>query len=220
MAMDKKTYNIVFTGILLIFLGFAIYFIVVPKSNKNEVKKNPVLTKVNTNNVKNDTKEYVVKSEKPKGLPLHFVYDVPVDYEKPLPHYVGTKCFVEELDNFKIVCASANCERQILTSVKVEVIKCKPRVVKTLLRGDVLFTKGSLKYLKPNVRIIGDLYIKDIDFLEIPKNFDVIGDIYLINSDGLTFLGKNFIDGNIYVSGKSSIRALPYNLKMTGQIFI
>lgn len=219
MAMDKRKYNIIFTGLFLFVLGFVIYFISVPKSKPKNLAKS---TKVAKNNYKQIAQvQNNVKNEKPKGLPLHFVYDVPDDYERVVPNYVGTKRFREDLDNFQIVCGSPNCDRQVLTSITVEIVNCKPHKNNiTVLNGDVLFTKGSLKFLKPNVRVMGDLYIKDIDFLKIPNNFDVFGDIYVINSDGLTFMGKNFIDGNIFVKGKSSIRALPYDLKMTGQIFI
>ena len=33
-------------------------------------------------------------------------------------------------------------------------------------------------------------------------------------------MGNNFIDGHIYLSGKSSVRAFPKTVKMSGQIFI
>ena len=213
MDIKKKRYYIVFTGLFLVILGMLIYALRPVKKIK---KESNVLTKVSAvKTVK------VVKAEKAKGLPLNFVYDVPSDYKRTIPHYVGMKRHIEDMDNMQIVCNGKNCKRQVLKTSKVKVYHTK-KAKKTLsvVNGNVVFSKNNLKYLKSDVKIIGDLYIKDINFLKIPDNFIVLGNIYLINSEGLTFMGKTYIDGHIFVKGKSSVRALPYNVKLTGQIFI
>lgn len=215
--MANKRHYIVFTGLFLIFIGFFVYFI---DSSKRVVKTvqstKPVSYSVETMKVVK-----VVHTEKPKGLPVNFVYEIP-NFERSIPYYLGTKRFINDLDNFQIICNGANCKRQVLTGKNAGTFNCnnKNKVRVKVVRGDVTFSKNDLKYLKSNTKIIGNLYIRDINFLKIPTNFTVIGNIYVINSDGLTFMGKNFIDGHIFVKGKSSIRALPYDVKLTGQIFI
>ncbi|MBD5398904.1 hypothetical protein HDR60_05390 [bacterium] len=218
MNMDNKKYYIVFTGLFLIFVGFFVYFI---DSSKKVENKTVSLTKPVSYSVETVKVVKVVQAEKPKGLPLNYVYEIP-NFERSIPYYLGTKRFIEELDNFQIICSGKNCNRQILTGKNATTSNCnrKNNVKIKVVRGDVTFSKNNLKYLKSNTKIVGDLYIRDINFLKIPKNFAVIGNVYVINSDGLTFMGKNFIDGHIFVKGKSSIRALPYDVKLTGQIFI
>ena len=111
--------------------------------------------------------------------------------------------------------------KKAVTTKSSSVFKPKKKAKKIkVIRGNVIFEKGNLSFLKSNTKIVGDLYIKNVNFIKIPKNFQVEGNIYLVNSDGLTFMGDNFIDGHIYLSGKSSIRAFPKSVKMTGQIFI
>lgn len=218
--MTNKRYFIVFTGLFLILLGFFIYFI---DSSKQNRKKTVVLTKpasytaVQTKSVK---VVKVVKKEKPKGLPVNYVYEIP-NFKRSIPHDLGMKRFIESLDNFQIICSGKNCKRQVLTGKGAKTtcgIKRKIRF--NVVNGDVVFSKNSLQYLRSYTKVVGDLYIKDIDFLQIPHNFYVIGNVYVINSNGVTFMGKNFIDGHIFVKGKSSIRALPYDVTLTGQIFI
>ena len=166
MDIKKKRYYIVFTGLFLVILGMLIYALRPVKKIK---KESNVLTKVSAvKTVK------VVKAEKAKGLPLNFVYDVPSDYKRTIPHYVGMKRHIEDMDNMQIVCNGKNCKRQVLTTSKVKVYHTK-KAKKTLsvVNGNVVFSKNNLKYLKSDVKIIGDLYIKDINFLKIPDNFSI-----------------------------------------------
>ena len=220
--MRNKKYYIVFTGLFLILLGFVIYFIDSSKKNKKAIV---VLTKDASYAAYQAKSVKVVKvvqkeKSKPKGLPVNYVYEIP-NFKRSIPHDLGMKRFVEELDNFQIICNGKNCKRQVLTG-KNATTNCgvKRKVKFNVVNGDVVFSKNDLRYLKSYTKIVGDLYIKDIDFLKIPQNFYVIGNVYVINSNGVTFMGKNFIDGHIFVKGKSSIRALPYDVTLTGQIFI
>lgn len=216
----NKRYYIVFTGLFLILIGFFVYFM---DSSRKATKNVVTLTKPSSYKVKATKSLKVVKvvqKEKPKGLPVNYVYEIP-NFERSIPHYLGTKRFINDLDNFQIICSGKNCKRQVLTGKNAK-SNCGKKVRKTfkVVNGDVVFSKNDLRYLNSYTKIIGNLYIKDIDFIKIPKNFYVMGNVYVINSDGVTFMGKNFIDGHIFVKGKSSIRALPYDVKLTGQIFI
>ena len=219
MNNEQKRYVLVFTGLFLMILGGLIYMKTYKKSAK-EVKKAEIRAYIATHK---ENKPENIFVPYPRPTKLNFVYDEGIEFKRDIPLSAGLKKYTGDryLSKSKILCNGKNCRKQVLTSKKTNVIKCKKSAKKTtVVRGDVLFTKGNLKYLKSDVRIEGDLYIKDINFVKIPKNFQVIGNIYLINSDGLSFLGNNFIDGHIFVSGKSSLRAFPKSLKMTGQIFI
>ena len=216
----NKRYYIVFTGLFLILIGFFVYFM---DSSKPSVKQITVSTKPNSYSLKATKSLKVVKvvqNEKPKGLPVNYVYEIP-NFKRSIPYSLGMKRFREELDNFQIICSGKNCNRQVLTGVNAKT-DCGKKVRRkfNVVNGDVVFSKNDLRYLNSYTKIVGDLYIKDIDFIKIPKNFYVIGNVYVVNSNGVTFMGKNFIDGHIIVKGKSSIRALPYDVKLTGQIFI
>ena len=213
MNIQNKRYYVVFTGLFLILVGLFIYFL----NPSKKVKKESVgLTKSKLVSSKSVKK---VKAEKAKGLPVNFVYEVP-NFKKTIPHNVGMKRHIEDMDKMQIVCNGKNCKRQVLTGANAKTYKCAKTKKQNVIKGDVLFSKNSLKHLKSNTKIVGDLYIKNINFLKIPANFTVIGNIYVINSEGVTFTGKSFIDGHIFVKGKSSVRALPYNVKLNGQIFI
>ncbi len=219
MNTEQKRYVLVFTGLFLMILGGLIYMKTYKKSAK-EIKKAEVRAYIAAHKEDKPENIFVPYSRPTK---LNYVYDEEIVFERSIPLSAGLKKFAGDryLSESKLLCNGKNCRKQVLTSKKTKVVKYKKTAKKTtVVHGDVLFTKGNLKYLKSNVRIEGNLYIKDINFVKIPKNFQVIGNIYLINSDGLSFLGNNFIDGHIFVSGKSSVRAFPKSLKMTGQIFI
>ena len=89
-----------------------------------------------------------------------------------------------------------------------------------VIRGNIEITKGKVEQLKPNTKIIGNLYIRNVNFLRIPENFIVDGDVYIIDSEGITFVGDSRVNGQIYVYGKSSIKSVPSSVKISGQIFV
>lgn len=215
----KVNYRVVFGGIFLVILGSFLYFIA---PSKKPVKlKSKAINFVKTK--RQDVKVIeVVVCDSRDGLPLNFVYDAPDEYKRQIPWDLGMKHYIEDLDGLRIVCASQNCDKQVLTTkyAKVQKLKDTTKVSVTFIDGDVELSKNNLEYLKSNIRIVGDLYIRDINFLKIPKNFSVIGNVYVINSEGLTFMGDNLIDGHIFLRGYGSIKALPNNVKLTGQIFI
>ena len=219
MNTEQKRYVLVFTGLFFMILGGIIYMKSYRKSAK-EIKKSEVRAYIMAN--KEDKPENIfVPFARPTKV--NFVYDDGVEFKRGIPLSAGLKDYAGDtfLNSSKIVCNGKNCRKQVLTSKNTKVFKRKKEAKRlTVVSGNVLFTKGHLEYLKSNTRIEGDLYIKDINFLKIPKNFQVIGNVYVINSDGLSFLGNNFIDGHIFLSGKSSVRAFPKSLKMTGQVFI
>jgi hypothetical protein len=232
MDKKKKRYLIVFTGIILIIAGIVLYAFSLPK--ESVTKSKDVITTTVTierttrrsrrdNNIENFRAESLPKPEvvnfRYKSQPLNFVYDK--KSENPIPHYIGTKRPSSDLDGLRIVCSGKECERQLITAKSAKVSKpCKPAPKIEVVRSDVVFAKDSLKYLKSNVRIMGNLYIEGVDFIRIPKDFMVVGDVYITDSEGVTFTGRSFIGGNIFVRGRSSMRALPHDVKMTGQIFI
>lgn len=219
MNTEQKRYVLVITGLFLMILGGLVYMKTYKKSPK-EVKKAEIRAYIKANKVEKPENIFVPFNRPTK---VNFVYDDGIEFKRSISVYDGLKAYSgdKKLNDYAVLCNGKNCRKQVVTSKKTGVVKCKKLAKKTtVVRGNVLFTKGNLKYLKSDVRIEGDLYIKNINFVKIPKNFQVIGNIYIINSEGLTFLGNNFIDGHIYVNGKSSLRAFPKSLKMTGQIFI
>ncbi|MDR2098730.1 MAG: hypothetical protein LBO78_01750 [Rickettsiales bacterium] len=230
MDTNKKRYKLVFTGIFLVIIGGLIYYCSTRKGcqNSESAKGESYLIRVRRgNNIEDFRAESLPRPEvrnfRYKSQPLNFVYEAE-EFEPSIPHDIGLKRGFDysDLDGLKVVCGSKMCDKQVLTAKSAKTIRAskpKPEKVK-VVNGSVLFSKDSLKYLQSNVRVMGDLYIRDIDFLKIPKNFSVMGNVYITNSEGVTFMGGNFIDGHIFVRGKSSVRALPYNVKLTGQIFI
>ena len=219
MNTEQKRYILVFTGLFLIIIGGLLYI--------KSLKKSPVYQKkeVIKAYIKANKKEKIENIFVPYNKPtkLNFVYDEGIDFKRSVSLNAGLKKYDgdKNISDLKVLCNGKNCSRQVLTSKDTAVFKPKKKSKKiTVVNGDVVFKKGNLAHLKSNTKIVGDLYIKDINFIKIPKNFQVEGNVYLINSDGLTFMGDNFIDGHIYLSGKSSIRAFPKSVKMTGQIFI
>ncbi|MBR1544499.1 MAG: hypothetical protein IJ638_00960 [Alphaproteobacteria bacterium] len=219
MNTEQKRYALVFTGLFLMILGGFIYMKTYKKSAK-EIKKAEIRAYIKAN--KEDKSENIfVPFARPTKV--NFVYDDVVEFKRSIPLSAGLKKYAGDrhLSRSKLLCNGKNCRKQVLTSKNTSVVRCKkPSSRVKVISGNVLFTKGHLEYLKSDIRIEGDLYIKDISFVKIPKNFHVIGNIYLINSEALSFAGNNFIDGHIFVSGKSSVKAFPKTLKMTGQIFI
>ncbi len=218
MNTEQKRYLLVFIGLFLMILGGIIYMKTYKKSEK-EIKKDKIKVYIMANE-KVKPENIFVPFAKPTKV--NFVYDDGVEFKRGIPLSLGMKSYTGDkiLNNSKLLCNGKDCRKQVLTSNKTKVVKHKKAEKYTIISGNVLFTKGHLEYLKSNVKIEGDLYIKDINFVKIPKNFHIIGNVYLINSDGLSFLGNNFIDGHIFLSGKSSVKAFPKTLKMTGQIFI
>ncbi len=219
MNTEQKRYVLVFTGLFLMIVGGILFL---KSLNRSAIDSE-----------KFKVKAYIVanKVEKPENIfvpfnrptKLNYIYDEGKEFKRDIPMTMGLKKYVGDkyLDDYRIVCAGKNCSRQVLTSQESFVLKNKNISPKTLLvKGDIVFSKGHLDYLKSNTCILGDVYIKDIDFLKIPKNFKVLGNIYLVNADGVTFMGDNLVDGHIYLSGKSSVRAFPKSVKLTGQIFI
>ncbi len=212
MNAEQKRYVIVFTGLLLIFLGGILFLNKPSESEKTMIVK--TISKVTEEKSSNQFVPY----ERPTKLNHTYYSELSISSDEGIKEYDGDKY----MDEFRVVCSGKNCKKQILTSKnsfvfnKTSSHKKKVEVVKK----DVVFSKGNLNHLKENVKIVGNLYVKDINFLKIPKNFKVIGNVYVINSEGLTFMGNNFIDGHIYVQGKGSIRAFPKTVRMTGQIFI
>lgn len=219
MNTEQKRYVLVFTGLFLMILGGFVYMKTYKKSAK-EVKKAEIRAYIKAN--KEDKPENIfVPFARPTKV--NFVYDDGVEFKRGISLSAGLKNYASDryLNKAKLLCNGKNCRKQVLTSKKTNVVKFKKSSSKVkVISGNVLFTKGHLEYLKSNVRIEGDLYIKDINFVKIPKNFHVIGNIYLINSEALSFAGNNFVNGHIFVSGNSSLKAFPKTLKMTGQIFI
>lgn len=219
MNTEQKRYVFVFTGLFLIILGGLLYMKSLKKSPVYQ-QKEAIKAYIRANKVEKVENVFVPYDRPTK---LNFVYDEGVDFKRSVSLKAGLKKYLgdKHLSDLKVVCNGKNCSRQVVTSKDTAVFKPKkkPRKV-NVVNGDVVFEKGNLSYLKSYTKIVGDLYIRDINFIKIPKHFQVEGNIYLINSDGLTFMGDNFIDGHIYLSGKSSIRAFPKSVKMTGQIFI
>ena len=218
MNTEQKRYLLVFTGLFLMILGGLLYIKTYKKSAK-EIKKNQIRAYIIAN--KEDKPENIfVPFDRPTKV--NFVYD-DAPFKRDIPISAGLKEYRNDkyLNNAKIVCNGKNCRRQALVSKNAKVVKIrKAGKSVNVIDGNVLLSKNNLKKLKSNTRINGDLYIKDINFLRIPKDFCVVGNVYVINSQGLTFMGNNFIDGHIFVSGKSSLRAFPKNVKITGQIFM
>jgi hypothetical protein len=234
MSTKKKRYTLVFAGIFLIALGGLIYYFSPLKKRSaadnayNDSQDVSILVRVKRgNNIEEFRARPIFKSGarnvRYKSQPLDFVYEVP-GFEPSIPHDAGLKRHYDssDLDGLKIVCGSKACGKQVLTTKSAKSFR-DPRLVPAkvkVVKGDVMFSKDSLRYLEKNVKVLGDLYIRNIDFLKIPKNFSVMGNIYITNSEGVTFMGGNFVDGHIFVRGKSSLRALPYDVKLSGQIFI
>ena len=106
-----------------------------------------------------------------------------------------------------------------MRNVRVNIKKHTNKKVK-VIRGNVEITKGQLDALKPNTKIVGNLYIRNVNFLRIPENFIVEGDVYIVDSEGVTFVGDSRVNGQVYVYGKSSIKSVPSSVKITGQIFV
>ena len=234
MDTKKKMYLIVFAGIVLIAAGVLLYRFSRPKESA-ETSKNSVTTTITMERVikadalkSNDVGNFradsmpgpAVVNIRYKSQPLDFVYEKR-GFAPSVPHYVGTRRPSSGLDGLRIVCAGKECERQVITSKIAEVANpCPARVKPTIVKGDVVFSKSTMKKMRGNMRIIGNLYIEGVDYIKIPRNFMVIGDVYVIDSEGVTFMGASTIDGNIFVRGRSSIRALPRDVSLTGQIFI
>ena len=172
MNIQNKRYYVVFTGLFLILVGLFIYFL---NPSKKVKKESAGLTKSKLVSSKSVKK---VKAEKAKGLPVNFVYEVP-NFKKTIPHNVGMKRHIEDMDKMQIVCNGKNCKRQVLTGANAKTYKCAKTKKQNVIKGDVLFSKNSLKHLKSNTKIVGDLYIKNINFL----NNKVLWH--------KTFLGKN-----------------------------
>ncbi|MDR1476821.1 MAG: hypothetical protein LBI17_01685, partial [Rickettsiales bacterium] len=219
MDKKKKRHVVVFTGIILVIAGIVLYAFSLPKESVTK-SKDVITTAVTieksvrrSNNIENFSAESLPKPEvsnfRYKSQPLNFVYEGKnVDR---IPHYIGTKRPGSDLDGLRIVCSGKQCERQLITAKSAKARKPrKPAPATEVVRGDVVFAKDSLKYLKSNVRIVGNLYIEGVDFIRIPKDFMVVGNVYITDSEGVTFMGRSLIDGNIFVRGRSSMRALPH----------
>ena len=221
MNTEQKRYVFVFTGLFLVILGGLLY-IRSSINSKKVAEKNAVIAYIKANKVEKTENIFVPY---PRPTKLNFVYDKDIDFKRTISLRAGLKKFTGDkyLNNYRVVCGGKNCKRQVVTTKNTAVFKSVNSLRRSkvkVLNGDVMFSKGNLSALKPNTYIIGDVYIQDINFVKIPKNFRIDGNIYLINSEGLTFMGNNFIDGHIYLSGKSSVRAFPKTVKMSGQIFI
>ena len=219
MSIEQKRYLTVFTGFILVILGGLLYMQSLQKSSKFQ-EKQAVKAFIKANQRKKVENVFVPYSRPTK---LNFVYDDGIEFKRSVSLQAGLKKFVgdKHINDWKVVCNGKNCSRQVLTSKATNVLKSVKNDKKVkVIRHNVVFSKGKLDLLKSNTKIIGDVYIKNINFIRIPKNFKVEGNIYVINSNAITFMGDNLIDGHIYLSGKSSIRAFPKSVKMTGQIFM
>ena len=217
MNTEQKRYVLVFTGLFLMILGGLLFI----KADMKKAKKNK----------KSNVLAYMIgsKEESPENIfvpcarptKLNFVYDEGVEFKREIPLNAGLREYKDtSLDDVTVFCNGRNCEKQIVGKNNVDVLMYKKAPKPKVFYGNVMFSKGNLKYLKSGMKIVGDLYIKNLNFIRIPKGFKVVGNVYIENSDGVNFLGNNFVDGHIFLSGKSSLKALPKSFKMTGQIFM
>ena len=121
-------------------------------------------------------------------------------------------------DGLRIVCADFGCVTQVITrkdSARAKKAAAKP--AKKFVNGDAVISKDSLPVLE-NTRIAGNLYVRGLDYVKLPRGIEVGGNLVLQDSMNARFAGEAKIAGNILVRGQSSLAALPNSVKLGGQI--
>ena len=245
MTNEQKRYIIVFTGLFLMVLGGLLYLNSQNKKSNSANKKNKPNAELQIL-IKNAKKPENIFTPYPRPTKVNYIYGEDTKFMRTIPNSYGTISYSGDgyLNNLRLVCGGKNCPRQVIINkrtakydiatlnrmianhkqVRVTKMMAKStasqKVKTNVIRGDVVITKGELSALKPNTKIVGNVYIKNINSLRIPHNFKVEGDMYVINSEGVTFVGDSRVNGQVYVYGKSSIKAVPSTVKISGQIFV
>ena len=226
MKIKHANYIIVFTGIILVVAGLAIRGFQKKNDKKNHLAKAPATAAGKTkraNDIENFRATITLKNEvsnaRAKSKGLNYAYGVE-DFKPSLPANAGERPRArDKVDGLTLTCFD-DCRTQILAKRRaVERFERAYGPAETH-RGDVRLGKKNVAELKENTRIVGNLYISNLNNVRIPCGFSVSGNIYVRNSKNVRFMGDNLIDGSVFLKGASSIRALPGGVILTGQIFI
>ncbi len=197
MTNNKKYFSIL-VGLFCCFVGGIIFL------NTDDATKNKLKNKFNiyfANHKPYKDKEFVPAK---KTTPVNYFYDE--------IHYAS--------NNKKTKTKNKPCKLTAKIKFTVKNIPVKNVVIMPtkIIRGNLLINSMELAYLKPNTDVIGNVYIKDLNFLKLPKNFRVFGNIYIINSHNIDLNTGNYIDGNVIVKKRGSLKPISQTTIITGQI--
>jgi len=89
------------------------------------------------------------------------------------------------------------------------------------LYGDVIIeSRGEAIMIKNGAHIHGNLYLQRMRKYVLPCNVKIDGNLFLRDLNILQFCGEFTVRGNIYVSPRSSFGPIPRNAKVGGQVIL
>ena len=102
---------------------------------------------------------------------------------------------------------------------KVTVRVRKVLIADTEPMGDVIVGGGTDGYrITTGANVRGNLFLQNMRYYTLPCDVRVDGDLYLRNVNMLRFCGPFIVTGNIYVSRNSSFGPIPRNARLGGQV--
>lgn len=87
--------------------------------------------------------------------------------------------------------------------------------------GDIVIeSRGDAAMLRNGTHIRGNLYLQNMRKYVLPCDIRIDGNLFLRDLNLLQFCGKFTVNGNIYVSPRSSFGPIPRNARVRGQIIL
>lgn len=111
-----------------------------------------------------------------------------------------------------------------ITVAKVEkcaVVEKQTARISNTMYGDIIIdSRSAATILKPGDTIKGNLYLQNMRKYILPCNVRIEGNLFLRDLGMLQFCGDFTVTGNIYVSPSSSFGPLPKTARIGGQVII
>ncbi len=108
----------------------------------------------------------------------------------------------------------------------VQTKKCNVVEKQTAKSGDTMYgdiiidSRGAATILRDGGKIQGNLYLQNMRKYTLPCNLRVDGNVFLRDVNMLQFCGDFTITGNIYVSPRSSFGPIPRTARLGGQVIL
>lgn len=115
----------------------------------------------------------------------------------------------------------ASAPISVVRAKKCAVAEKQTAKIDNIMYGDIIIdSRGSATILRNGNQIKGNLYVQNMRKYTLPCNLRVDGNVFLRDVNMLQFCGDFTITGNIYVSPRSSFGPIPRTARLGGQVIL